>query len=279
MSGARFPILNGLQAVRELRNSLAAMSLSENAQWEIDFRLATKERQFVNAALLVHSVRIEALASDGLVVPGQTIDVSVLIANRGSVPVTVRGVRTAGFTGAVACDTESIASGAVYSCAQAVTVPIDTRPTDIHWRLEPDADRYIVDEDVPFGAPFRSTPIRVALQFDLGQGVSVAIDRPVAYRYSDDIFAGEKRTSLSVVPRFVVSMTPEIAIIPTDRDEDHEVRVSVINAGPDPSSGEVTLRLPAGWAATPETIPIQFSREDESQTVRFQVSTLSLIHI
>ena len=273
LSGARFPILNGLQAVRELRNSLAAMSLSENAQWEIDFRLATKERQFVHAALLVHSVRIEALASDGLVVPGQTIDVSVLIANRGSVPVTVRGVRTAGFAGAVACDTESIASGAVYSCAQAVTVPIDTRPTDIHWRHEPDADRYIVDEDVPFGAPFRSTPFRVALEFDLGQGVSVAIDRPVAYRYSDDIFAGEKRTSLSVVPRFVVSMTPEIAIIPTDRDEDHEVRVSVINAGPDPSSGEVTLRLPAGWAATPETIPIQFSREDESQTVRFQVST------
>jgi len=273
LSGARLPILNGLQAVRELRDSLAAMSLSEDAQWEIDFRLATKERQFVNAALLVHSVRIEVLASDGLVVPGQTIDVSVLIANRGSVPVTVRGIRTAGFAGAVACDTESIVSGAVYSCAQAVTVPIDTRPTDIHWRHEPDADRYIVDEDVPFGAPFRPTPFRVALEFDLGQGVSVEIDRPVAYRYSDDIFAGEKRNSLRVVPRFVVSMTPEIAIIPTDRDEDHEVRVSVINAGPDPSSGEVTLRLPPGWSATPETIPVRFSREDESQTVRFQLST------
>jgi LmbE family N-acetylglucosaminyl deacetylase len=273
LSYARLPILNGLQAVRELRDSLAAMSLPEDAQWEIDFRLATKERQFVDAALLVHSLRIEVLASDGLIVPGQTMDVSVLIANRGSVPVAVRGVRTDGFTSAVACQTESILPGAVFSCAQSVTVPIDSRPTDIHWRHEPVADRYIVDEDVPFGAPFRPTSFRVNFEFDFGQGVSVAVDRPVEYRYSDDIFAGEKRTSLSVVPRFVVSMTPEIAIIPTDRDEDNEVRVTVINAGPDPTSGEVMLRLPSGWSATPETIPIRFSREDESQTVRFQVST------
>ena len=273
LSYARLPILNGLQAVRELRDDLAAMSLPEDAQWEIDFRLATKERQFVDAALLVHSLRIEVLASDGLIVPGQTMDVSVLIANRGSVPVAVRGVRTDGFTSAVACQTESILPGAVFSCAQSVTVPIDSRPTDIHWRHEPVADRYIVDEDVPFGAPFRPTSFRVNFEFDFGQGVSVAVDRPVEYRYSDDIFAGEKRTSLSVVPRFVVSMTPEIAIIPTDRDEDNEVRVTVINAGPDPTSGEVMLRLPSGWSATPETIPIRFSREDESQTVRFQVST------
>ena len=273
LPNARLPILNGLRSVRELRNDLAAMRLSKDAQWEIDFRLATKERQFVDAALLVHSLRIEVLASDGLIVPGQTMDVSVLIANRGNVPVAVRGVRTAGFTGAVACDPESIVSGAVYSCAQSVTVPIDSRPTDIHWRHEPDADRYIVDEDVPFGAPFRPTPFRAIFEFDLDQGVSVAVDRPVEYRYSDDIFAGEKRTALSVVPRFVVSMTPEIAIIPTDRDQASEVRVTVVNAGPDPTSGEVTLRLPSGWSATPETIPIRFSREDESQTVRFQVST------
>ena len=131
----------------------------------------------------------------------------------------------------------------------------------------------IRDRDVPFGVPFRPTPFRVVFDFDLGDGVSVAIDRPVEHRYSDDIFAGEKRTFLSVVPRLVVSMTPEIAIVPTDREEDHEVRVTVVNAGPEPTSGEATLKLPIGWSVTPESIPIRFSREDESQTVRFQVST------
>ena len=179
LSSARLPILNGLRAVRKLRDDLTSMSLFEEVQWEIDFRLATKERQFVNAALLVHSMRIEVLASDGLIIPGQTIDVSVLIANRGKVPVTVRGVRASGFTGAVTCDTESIPPGVVYSCAQSVTVPIDSRPTDIHWRHESSADRYIVDEDVPFGAPFRPTPFRIGFDFDFGQEVSVAVDRPV----------------------------------------------------------------------------------------------------
>ena len=272
MSGARAPSLAGLQAVRDLRVRLGAMPLAEAAQWEIDFRLATKERQFERAAVLAHALRLEALADDGLVVAGQALSVSVLAANQGDADVTVRAVRLSGFDSAGACDEDRLVARAVYSCRRDVTIPTDARMTDIHWTHVPNAARYLVDADVPFGAPFRPTPFRATFELELG-AVAVDVERPVRYRYADDIFAGEKRTDLSVVPRFALSMTPDIAIIPTGRNEAREIRVTVTNTGPDPMSGDVFLTLPTGWRSTPETVPVQFSREDESQTVRFQVST------
>ena len=65
------PILAGLTAVRNLRGQLGSIGLSENARFEIDYRLETKEREFEQAAILAHGLRLEALADDGLVTPDQ----------------------------------------------------------------------------------------------------------------------------------------------------------------------------------------------------------------
>lgn len=269
-SGARASVIAGLEALRDLRTRLGAMPLEETARWEIDFRLAAKERQFERAAVLAHALRLEALASDGLVVAGQELGVSVLVANQGDVAVTVRAVRLSGFGRGGVCDEDRLAARDVYSCNRDVTILPDARMTDIHWTHAPNADRYIVHADVPFGAPFRPTPFHATFELKLGN-VEVEVERPVQYRYADDIFAGEKRTNLNIVPRFALSMTPDIAIIPIGSDEPREVRVTVTNTWPGPTGGEVTLTLPPGWRTTPQTAPVQFSREDESQTVRFQV--------
>jgi hypothetical protein len=47
--------------------------------------------------------------------------------------------------------------------------------------------------------------------------------------------------------------------------------VTVINDSKGPAESEVTLELPAGWAATPAAQTVKFSREDEAQTVRFRI--------
>ena len=64
------------------------MTLDEAGRYEIDFRLRQKEREFQQAILLANGVRVEALADDGLVVPGQPVKVSVMVANNGAADVT-----------------------------------------------------------------------------------------------------------------------------------------------------------------------------------------------
>ena len=266
------PLLEGLVAVRELRGRLSGFGLSDDARYEIDFRLEAKERQFERAAVLAHGLRFEVLANDGLVTAGQPVRVSVLVANRGETDVVVGGVRFSGFDGAsAACDQAPLEAGGFYRCAPERRVRADEPLTDIHWTHVPGMARYVFDDDVPFGAPFRPTPFRATFEIVFPSG-RVRVEQPVEYRYGDDLFAGEKRTALNVVPRLAVEITPAIAIIPDAVRAAREVRVTVTNAGRDTVDADVRLELPAGWTAAPETTRIRFTREDESRTVRFSVS-------
>ncbi len=45
----------------------------------------------------------------------------------------------------------------------------------------------------------------------------------------------------------------------------------MVNDGKAATAGVVTLQVPTGWAVTPVDQKVDFSRQDESQTVRFQV--------
>ena len=272
MAGARAPVLAGLEAVRGLRSSLADFRLSDEARREIDFRLDAKERQFERAAVLSHGLQLDAFADDGVVTPGQAVGVGLRAANHGSVDVVIRSYSLSGLGHGAICAGERVPGGGVATCGGVdARIPADARPTDIHWSHVEGADRYVLDPDVPFGLPFRPTPFRATFEVDL-DGTRIAVERPVRYRYIDDVFTGEKRMDLQVVPRLAVSMTPDIAIIPTGSAAAREVRVNVTNTGPDAAEGSVTLDLPAGWSAVPASVAVRLSREDESRTVRFSVS-------
>jgi LmbE family N-acetylglucosaminyl deacetylase len=263
------PLAAGLGAVRALRAGLAALDVS--ARYELDFRLAQKEQQFADALVLAQPVRIEVLADDGVVVPGQTLKVTAIVANRGEAPVEVRGIRFSGLDGA-ACQPPAGPLKRVHTCATAAKVPLDAKLTSVHWKRRADADRYDLDPDVPFGAPFAPTPFRAALTLAIG-GAEVTIDRPVEYRYEGDIFSGEKRMELKVVPALGVAVDPDIAIVGRDpKARSREVRVTVTNRVKGSASSEVALRTPEGWKVEPQKAPLSLTREDEAQTVRFTVA-------
>src|SRR5262249_51874547 len=84
------PLLDGLFAVRVLRGVLKNLPIEQAPKAEIDFRLRQKEVEFQQAAVIAKGVKIEALADDGLVVPGQAVHVNVIVANRGAGEVAVK---------------------------------------------------------------------------------------------------------------------------------------------------------------------------------------------
>ena len=282
IAGAREPVIAGLEQVRAVRAELGAFGLTDDARAELDFRLATKEQQFVRAALLTHAVQLEVLADDGVVTAGQPVRVRALVANRSGGGVAVEGIRLAGFEdvlGIAACGGGALVPGGIAECTLEARIPAEARMTDIHWTHVEGAARYVLDPDVPFGLPFRPTPFRATIDLTLGSA-RVAVERPVEYRDGTDLFTGEKRMALHVVPRVAVTMTPAITVVPTGVTGDasaREVRVTATHAAPIPPggtvTGEVRLDVPAGWRVEPASAPVTFSREDESRTVRFTVST------
>jgi LmbE family N-acetylglucosaminyl deacetylase len=232
------PILDGLFAIRVLRRTLRGLQMDDAGRFEIDFRLRQKESEFQNAALLANGVKVEALADDGVVVPGQPVKVNVMIANYGSAPVAVKQVRFEGFEGDAACtmtaftggfnfpgrgrgasqppapSMSSVAKGQVAHCEPSVQIPAAARITEPYWHRNGEEGRYTFDQDAPFGLPMRPTPFYVQAILAMSGGEEVISGLPVQYRYEGQIFSGEKRSDLLVVPAVSVRMTPQIAIVP-----------------------------------------------------------------
>jgi LmbE family N-acetylglucosaminyl deacetylase len=341
--GAVAPLVGGLHAVRVLRAQLRAMSIDDAAKFEIEFRLRQKEREFQQAIILANGLRIDALSDDGVVVPGQDVKLSLVVANNGAGEVAIRQAKFDGFAGDNnSCTLNQIVQQAGFGggggggrgrggrgnapppipvtslkrdiagrCDVTMKIPATARVSEPYWHRKGEAGRYTFDADAPFGLPYRPTDFyaSVTLGFPgLSGGLAaeeVFAALPVQYRYSGDIFSGEKRTELLVVPALSVRVSPEVAIIPASSlrsqpapaaapaagrggrrgappapapaaappsaGESREVRVTVVNDLPGQSESIVALDLPQGWTSTPSEQKLKLARADESQTLRFLV--------
>ena len=280
-SAAAAPIARGLKAVRDVRASLTG--LNDNARYEIDFRLAQKQKQFEQALMLAADVRLDAIARDGLVPAGHPVAVNLIAAKRGSIPVSatvsVNGLVPGPKDEGKPCSGDVGSNAGHVSCARNLAVPADAKLTAAHFRNGPAGARYVFDADVPFGLPFRPTPYTATFKVTI-ENTPVEMTVPIQFRSESDIFSGEKRHEIQVVPAFAVTTTPQIIVVPTRIDEpkgsspqgqggSKEVRVTVTNHASGAAAADVTLQLPQGWRATPATQPVKFTREDESITVRF----------
>ena len=341
--GAVVPLVAGLHSVRVLRAQLRAMTLDEAAKFEIEFRLRQKEREFQQAIIIANGLRIDALSDDGVVVPGQDVKLSLIVANNGAGEVSIRSAKFDGFTGDGACALNQVTAQQGFGgggrggrgganvpppvpvallkkdiagrCDVTMKIPATARVSEPYWHRKGEDGRYTFDADAPFGLPFRPTNFyaQVTLGFP-GVAGGPAVEEvfaalPVQYRYSGDIFSGEKRSELLVVPALSVRVSPEVAIVPASSlraplpptvpattgrgaaggrrgappvaatpapaaasaGESREIRVTVVNGLPGASDSVVSLDMPQGWTSTPVEQPLKLARPDESQTLRFMV--------
>jgi len=274
-AAAAAPLVAGLRAVRHLRLGLEGMEIGDTARAEIDFRLARTEQKFESALLIAQGVRVEVLADDGIVTPGQEVRVTAVAANRGATAVEFRDGAFEGVElESSDCELGPLAPGGVLRCESSVRIPADARITEPYWRRLPDAERHELDPDAPFGLPFRPTPFLARVTLSIA-GETVMVPVPLQYRYEGNIFSGEKRMELNVVPAITARVAPGIAIVPAGGGStagvERDIRVTVRRNGPGPADATVRLVVPDGWSADPASQPVQLSRADEAVTVRFML--------
>ena len=255
------PLLAGLRAVRSMRGQLPRLQIDEGGRFEIEFRLRQKEREFQQAIVLANNVLVEALADDGVVVPGQSLKVALIVANRGSVDVNVKQASFEGFSGKLVCTLTArtaspgfmggrgrasappsgpplsmLKKDQVAHCEPALTVPQAERITEPYWHRAGEAGRYTFDDDAPFGSPYRPTPFYAQTTFTFGADAEeVYHAMPVQFRSEGNIFTGEKRSELLVVPAVSARVTPEVTILPL-------ANVAAVAPPPPPPSPEPTGR-------------------------------------
>src|SRR6185295_9784805 len=138
--------------------------------------------------------------------------------NRGATDVTISNVDIQGFDNPGTCTASTIAKNGVFSCNATGSIPKNAKLsepyfTDTYWKNPASNARNNFDPSVPFGLPFAPTPYRAVFTVKAGT-VQVTRDLPIEYRYIENIYFGDKRMELTVVPAFSVRVTPALAIVP-----------------------------------------------------------------
>ena len=269
IAGARAALPQILTTVRALRAQLVNMQPDEAARYEVDFRLEQKERQAEEALRVASGLRVDALGDDGLVVAGQATKVT-LRAYAGSDGVTVKAAAFEGFDGSSACASEPIEGGRPYLCEATLNVPAAAKLTTAYWKRRPDRDYYDFDPDAPFGLPFEPTPYTAKITYTIG-GLDQVVSYPVQFRNEGNIFSGEKRHELLVVPALAVRLDADVVAFPGG-GQTRDVGVTVTNHASAAGDAEVRLQLPKGWTARPASERVSLAREDEARQVRFAVT-------
>jgi hypothetical protein len=94
---------------------------------------------------------------------------------------------------------------------------------------------------------------------------------PVNFRHEGNVFSGEKRQELLVVPSLAVKLGADVVAFPGG-GQTREIGVTVANHAKTGGSAAVKLQLPSGWASSPASETVTFAREDEARQVRFAIT-------
>ena len=259
------------------------MPIDEAGRFEIDFRLRQKEREFQQAILAANGVRIEALADDGVVVPGQPVQGVGLVANRGAADVNVKQVRFDGFSSDAACTLTAVTAaerrpsqGAARAAAVGPGRVAAQEGSGRALRADADVDASRARHRAVLAPRRRSRTLHVRR----GRAVRAAVPAdavlrpghadawratreevvdglPVQFRYEGNIFSGEKRAELLVVPALSVRVSPEIAIVPVASVP--ACRRAAAGAARRPRRGgraaSTRARFASPWSTTPGPTP------------------------
>ncbi|HTV01316.1 MAG TPA: PIG-L family deacetylase [Luteitalea sp.] len=269
VAGVRAALPQVLTTIRALRTQLPNMQPDEDARYEVDFRLAQKERQAEEVMRLAAGLRTDVLADDGLIVGGQPVKLTMR-AYAGGEGVSVKGVTLEGLEGTAPCEAKAIETGRPYVCEAPVTVPAASKLTSAYWKRLPDRDYYDFDPKAPFGLPFEPTPFVAKVTYTI-DGLDQVVSYPVQFRHEGNVFSGEKRQELLVVPALAVRLGADVVAFPRG-SRGQELTVTVTNHAKGGGKADVSLQLPTGWTAQPATETVTFAREDEARQVRFAIA-------
>ena len=316
MSAASGPLFAALQDLDSLVSRIETTQISSPAKEDLLDRLREKQQQMQRAINLALNVSIEATVAPqqgtGLpnekealtaVSPGQKFLIRMKFHNGSKYKLVVDRMRLDAPQGWAkqidAQDSTVAAAGQDQYANFVVQIPADGANEHVYarpyWhRDDPETESINTIDDARYiTLPFPPPPFHATAQyhpersgFDLSfiggehkigasEGPRTGISTAVVAQFLDDKSVERKRT-LAIVPAFSVMLEPGQQVIPTDKDEEFEVKVGVSSNLSSVKQGTLHLELPVGWKAQPAQVALDFHRRGEKQEVEFKIFPASL---
>ncbi len=244
----------------------------------------SSQRIILTQALLsAAGVVVDGFADDGVVVPGERVQVEAAVWNAGDSTMSLGGVEVGAPLGwkveRLDAAASPVAPGALLSRHFAVTVAPDAPRSQPYYLRRPLVGALYDWTGVPAewrGLPFEPGPLQLTVRLTV-TGEPLVVTREVVYRYRDQSI-GEVRRPIFVTRPFDVAVTPDLVVWPVDGAAAGPRRftVTVTNRARGPAAAQVVLTPPPGWATVPPE-SLSFQREDEAKSLTVTLTLPSAV--
>lgn len=236
---------------------------------------APKLREIDDVIVGCAGLHLESVASDYVVVPGDSLKVTLSVIQRAAVGSSSVKLREVRLPGAVTVPVGAeLSVGTPWQLERAVQVAAQTEISNPYWLSEaPEPGMYRVAErdKRQIGQPENqpSLPVEFVLDFRGadGQTSTIQLVRPVQFKWTDPV-AGERLRSIEVTPKVMVNVDASVLMFSDKSSRALRVR---LKAGKDSVSGTVRLALPMMYVAEPAQAAFSLAQKGEEQEVLFQV--------
>jgi len=267
------PLLTGLELTNALTHQIEQSSLSAPDKSELLTELRAKQHEFEKAAQLALTVELHAQidpASHGaMVVPGETVGVTVQLKNGGTQALEARDIEldvpNGWKTSRASPYATRVDPGQTATTTFTVTVPPNAELTRPYWhRSDPEAQTvYEIDNERYATLPFPPVPLQAYARY--------AANGKAGVIHSDVVGTeGAKQTQVAVVPAFSVLIDPGTQVLRAGGTNAPAVNVNVRNYVT--GTANIALQLPPGWASTPASESVKFDHAGETKTIRFELT-------
>jgi hypothetical protein len=269
----------GVRVTRAARQALQSATGLADARADVDFILAQKESEFIEALALAAGIVVDPLSDAETLVAGGAIDVNVRTFLEHSELATIANVELELPDGWRAEPAPAADSGGgfrrelpTHSARYRVITSANASYTQPYFLVTPRrGDLYDWPPDAPRGLPFEPPLLTANVTFT-SNGVNFTLSRPVQYRYADPV-RGEVRRQLNVTPRVSIAVDSNLLVVPiAGTPPPQRLVVTATSFVNESLTGTVRLRLPAGWTSMPASAPVAIATAGESATATFVVT-------
>lgn len=211
---------------------------------------------------------MEATADDYIAIPGEDINITAEIINHSGVYASLDKINYLGQTDTIVKQSSAMSkmgkyTPKLYSYTHSEKLLASTPYSTPYWLKDKHTlGLYTVTNPLLIGMPENDAAAKVTFYINI-DGLSLAVERPLAYKYRDPV-KGEIYRPLEVLPPATVNIAEQVYIFSDDKPQ---IIKYVVKAQKDNVQGTLQVQIPAGWIITVKNAAFDLKKKGDEQII------------
>jgi LmbE family N-acetylglucosaminyl deacetylase len=256
-----------------LQAHAALEQLRANPEWSLTRKpwLEQKKRELLDAIRDAAGIAIDVAATESTITPGQKLPVSVTVVNRSDYPFRLSMVASL-FANPSKAPGTKLENNKPVKTELTLELPDASYRTQPYWLAQASSKGlYTVADQQLVGRPDNPIEIPINVSLDDPSMNTLIFTVPTVFRWTDPV-QGEKVREVDAVPQVAANLDSNVYVFPDAKPRPVTVSMRSFGIGDAKLDATVSLVLPQGWKAEPQSVPVSFNGKGAEAGAMFHVT-------